>query len=63
MTALDVLLAFAAFFGLVFGLGCAIAALHPRNRGRAFLVNALLAAASLTLAYVCAWALDERLGW
>ncbi len=56
-------LVFVALFSLIFGAGCAIAALHPRNRGRAFFSNTLFAATFLTVAFVCARAAEVRLGW
>ncbi len=63
MTALiNILLAFTGLFGLIYGLGCAVAALHPRNRGLGFLTNTLIGAGSLTVSFGCAWLLVGRLG-
>lgn len=62
MTAfIDALLVFVALLGLVFGLGCAVSALHPRNHGKAFFQNTFFAAASLTVSLACAWDLIGRL--
>lgn len=58
---INILVTFIGLFGLVYGLGCLVAAVNPRNRGVGFFVNTLFAAAALTTSLGCAWLLAGRL--
>lgn len=53
-TTLQILVTFVGLFNLIYGLGCTIAALRPKNQGAGFALNCLFAALTLTISTECA---------